>query len=249
MTAAWLQPGVPSAALVGVAMALAGLALLFADVRRRRGIRPLAVAGALLALAAPAAALWWAPSPPATDAAAGPDPDVLFRPFPIRWAPPAETDRGRPVPLYAGVDADVDADYRREERALVGSARLAAQLIRLAPADGRCNCHGWIFAGGRYWMRPDAARLVLEDNGYVTVSVPRPGDLAVYFHAQGWPVHSAIVRAAPPDGPVLVESKWGWGGRYLHPADTYCEPAARFAYYRSSRNGHLIRGIETSPGG
>ena len=47
------------------------------------------------------------------------------------------------------------------------------------------------------------------------------------------------VKAAGPGG-VLIESKWGFLGRFLHEPKNQCY-SQDFAYYRSPRQGHLLR--------
>ena len=67
--------------------------------------------------------------------------------------------------------------------------------------------------------------------------------VAIYRDAAGTISHSGLVRSAPRGGPVLIESKWGRLGRYVHqPADIpllYSE----YTYYRSKRVGHVLRGL------
>jgi hypothetical protein len=52
--------------------------------------------------------------------------------------------------------------------------------------------------------------------------------------------------------PVLVESKWGNLGVFLHPADK-TPYGTEFTFYRSARSGHLLVGVggpthtETNP--
>ena len=86
--------------------------------------------------------------------------------------------------------------------------------------------------------------LILHDNGYGLVSVPRPGDLAVYRNSAGDIAHAGVVRGHGDDGLTLVESKWGCLGRFIHPADTHSYPDTTCSYYRTARpHGHLLRGL------
>ena len=44
-------------------------------------------------------------------------------------------------------------------------------VTRVAPVDPACNCHGWVFTGGRFWVSGEDVPRILEDNGYRRVSV------------------------------------------------------------------------------
>ena len=107
-------------------------------------------------------------------------------------------------------------------------------------------CHDWVFTGGRYTLTGDP-QAILEDNGYAEVQLPRAGDLAVYRdQSSGTLMHTGVVRSVGEGGAVLVESKWAWMGRYLHPAGVYCYPGAVCTFYHSARSGHLLRGLEAA---
>lgn len=117
--------------------------------------------------------------------------------------------------------------------------KLAGRRIVTGPNDPRANCHGWVFTGGRYYVDGKLVDAILHDNRYERVAEPEASDLVVWRDALGIPVHTGIVKAVGQDGFVLVESKWGHTGRYLH------EPhhpgySKDFAYYRSPRSGHLL---------
>jgi hypothetical protein len=63
--------------------------------------------------------------------------------------------------------------------------------------DGRLttNCHGFVFADGRYWIEPGFAGLILRDD-YVklpTSNMMQKDDIVIYRDGQGRPVHSARV--------------------------------------------------------
>jgi hypothetical protein len=161
----------------------------------------------------------------------------------------AVTDRGRDVPLWQarGGPWPVQVMRAAEVRELRGFA-LDGRLIQVGPPDWSYNCHGWVFTGGCYLLPDDYVETVLQDNGYGPVEGPDVGDLTIYRNDQGSVIHTALVWAVGDDGRVLVESKWDWKSRYLHPPDgtPYGE---RWAYYRSPRPGHLLRGLDSlSPG-
>jgi hypothetical protein len=158
---------------------------------------------------------------------------------------PAFTDRGRPVAI-ATCDYQIVSMKAAEagERSLFQAKGLDGRVLRTAPPDWSYNCHGWVFTGGRYWIRkPAEVEVILEDNGYCAVSQPEPGDLAVYRSRQGTIIHTGVVRTVEEEGLVLVESKWGTMGRYVHPSDAYPYDNVVCFYYRSPRPQHRLRDI------
>jgi len=198
-----------------------------------------------LIVAGPALTLWWtwrieeALAPPATLF----DLEVETTSPQLTVATSAMTDRGRPVSLfrYEGEPFSARALAVGEERAIRGHT-LIPQLIRLAPPDPKSDCHGWVFTGGLYLVRGVEVEYILQDNGYHPVAMPESGDLAVYRNVQGAIIHTGLVRLGTNDGLVLIESKWGSLGRYLHRPEA--QPYSGVcAYYRSSRSGHLLLGL------
>src|SRR5262249_9036483 len=83
----------------------------------------------------------------------------------------------------------------------------------------------------------------LQDNRYSAVSSPRAGDLAVYHNPSGEVTHTGIVRLAA-DGLILIESKWGQLGRFVHTPTEHCYTDSTCTSYRSPRTSHLLRGLE-----
>ena len=118
------------------------------------------------------------------------------------------------------------------------SQALAVRLIQTAPPSAETNCHGWVFCDGRFCLEDYDVDRILRDNDYHIVSQPQPGDLIVYRAYSDDVTHTGIVRLVQDDR-VLVESKWGRLGRYLHaPGDQiYSE---RWAFYHTSRPSHLL---------
>jgi hypothetical protein len=158
------------------------------------------------------------------------------------------TDRNRPVVVryFSELTAPTEAMLQSEERWL-RSEGLDGTLVRTGESGPHSNCYGWVFTGGRFALDADIDQ-ILTDNDYSPTREPRPDDLAVYRDGAGQIVHVGIVRAVQ-DGEPLVESKWGARGRYHHPASVYGASSA-CGFYRSSRHGHLLRGIyerEDSP--
>jgi hypothetical protein len=158
---------------------------------------------------------------------------------------PAETDLGRPLDLKAPVEARSVGELSQSERRLLNDMRYVEKVLRVAPASDVCNCHGWVFTGGKYWMGPEDVERVLADNGYQPVSDPVPGDLAIYRDSTSI-THTAVVCSAVPGQDVLVEGKWGWMGVFMHRVGDSAY-GKNYTYYRGSRNGHLVVGLGGRP--
>ena len=121
------------------------------------------------------------------------------------------------------------------------------RVIRTAPSSLECNCHGWVFTAGQHWLKGEDVPLVLADNGYAKTVEPREGDVAIYYDPAGVVAHTALVRFVAADGAILLESKWGQCGRFIHgPKDQLYGPEP--VYYHSPRRGHVIRGLDRVPG-
>ncbi len=147
------------------------------------------------------------------------------------------TDRGRAIPLHE-IHVDVDATLMAEvEDRHFASAH--STMVRTALPNPECNCHGWVFADGHYWVDGDDVKNILEDNGYYLVDSPEVDDLIVYFSGDDI-VHSGVVRSVESDGSMLIESKWGMNSRVLHsPADQPHWQEWQF-YHSSRREGHCL---------
>jgi hypothetical protein len=147
------------------------------------------------------------------------------------------TDEGRIFSVF---------HYGADESAYVDRAleMYPDKVVQVAAPDMGTNCHGWVFAGGRCGLSETAVAALLEDNGYSPVQSPLPGDVIVYRDEAGEIVHSGRVQSVKADQ-VLVESKWGAGGRYLHGPEDQCYSPS-FAYYRSSRPTHEARIVQRS---
>lgn len=106
------------------------------------------------------------------------------------------------------------------------------------------NCHGWVFTGGRYWVTGlDVAR-VLNDNGYVPVKTPAPGDVVIYYNNAKQPVHTGLVRASDALG-IIIESKWDIRGRYIHLPEMQ-DYSDTWVYYHTDRPSHLLVGLDSA---
>jgi hypothetical protein len=156
----------------------------------------------------------------------------------------AYTDQNSRIPVYVNlIDHAPDADA---ETMLLKRFKLVGLVTRTAAPDARCNCHGWIFTGGRFWVKGKDVDQVLHDNRYEEVSETRVGDLIVYRNDAEGIVHTGLVRALDADGLVFIESRWAVYGPYLHQPADQCYGTS-FAYYRSPRPGHRLSCFEDGP--
>jgi hypothetical protein len=243
-------------ALVGTASALLGSARvnggLVAGVRRlgRPGLQTavLSVAGAVLLIGSL--------SRYDDGFSAVADEDLAFM-VEVTWKPPLEpavgqvatTDAGRPVALWTPCEVRSVGEVQAAERRMLDKLGFAERVIRVAPPAEGCNCHGWVFTGGRYWLDPEDVEHILADNGYQVVSQPHVGDVVIYREIGSDRIsHTAVVRTATPGGPVLVEGKWGWMGAFMHPPEGSCY-GRKLTFYRGPREGHLLVGLGGRAGG
>jgi hypothetical protein len=153
-----------------------------------------------------------------------------------------QTDCGTKITVAVPVAPLSPADANEQEKHAAAVNNLTGKWIRRGPADDTSNCHGWVFAGGRYNLGGRFVDTILADNGYTEVSDPAVGDVCVYRGAVGEVSHTGLVRAVLADGTVLVESKWGRLGVYLHAAGESCYGTA-FTFHHSDRGGHTLVGL------
>jgi hypothetical protein len=136
----------------------------------------------------------------------------------------AVTDRGRELKLHR---------WKPNE-----GSRTATHLPALADSSP-ANCHGWVFTAGKYYVECDDVERILEDNGYEFCHSPLPGDLIVYRNPSGAITHTGRVQAVYLGGMVVIDSKWGFGGRFIHGPEQ--QPYGNvYSYYRSARQGHAL---------
>lgn len=179
--------------------------------------------------------------------------DMLAAPPREPATTPAKTDRGSPVQLHMATAPRSPAQLRGIEENYFRTKPTRDHVIHRQPADDQTNCHGWVFAGGGYWLTGSEVEVILRDNDYQPIPRPRSGDLVVY-RENGNLTHTAIVRYAPEmiateQGthlPILVEGKWGFSGVYLHPVEQ-SPYGVDITYYRSPRAGHLLAGLGGHP--
>lgn len=150
----------------------------------------------------------------------------------------AMTDAGRRIPLYRWQVSD--AEYRTYRQSAAARLSLIAQgAIPRAPSNKHANCHGWVFSDSQFLLQGRYVEWILKDNGYALTQSPDPEDLVVYRDEHGSIVHTGVVRGVLDDGTIMIESKFGLDGLYLH------EPQAQpystdYVFYHSDRGGHTI---------
>jgi hypothetical protein len=95
---------------------------------------------------------------------------------------------------------------------------------KLRSSSSVYNCVGHVFAGRRTHVSSDHLPMILEKDGYYKVSDLQRlwvGDIVVYENAEGEATHVGQVveiQSSVQDGgrKVMILSKWGTYGEYLH---------------------------------
>jgi hypothetical protein len=147
------------------------------------------------------------------------------------------TDRGNSFPLFRW-EATEDQFKRYAQDSKERNSQYH-DLITQAEPTLRYNCHGWVFTGGNYLMQGEFVEQILCDNEYTLIEHPEEDDIVIYRSPVGRILHTGLVRSVLPDKSVLIESKWGIEGQFLHRPEN--QPYSQdFKYYRSSRQSHLI---------
>lgn len=155
------------------------------------------------------------------------------------------TDKGRRIELFR---FELKGELPAEDQAIRATSNsFPAALIRRKDADLSANCHGWVFANGVYLINSVGVSMILEDNGYTRVAIPKNGDVAIYRNAAGNVIHTAIVCSVLADQTVLLESKWGVHHRFIHlPED---QPySTLIEYFSTDRQTHGITILEDASG-
>jgi hypothetical protein len=154
----------------------------------------------------------------------------------------ALTDAGTQIPLFHVRPGSTAKSKATAEEDIL-SLHVNRKLIQTGPACDDYNCHGWVFTRSRFWVLGNSIEQILKENHYQTVSSPEAQDLAVFRDKSGEITHTGVVQSITGDGTVLLESKWGRLGRYIHTCSDHLYSDFTCAYYRSVRTGHLLRGI------
>ena len=147
------------------------------------------------------------------------------------------SDRGREIQLYRSAAVPLSREQAYHPGKI--DPRVKNTVIERGDPDTASNCHGWVFTGGEFLLDQGSIQTILADNGYEPCEQPQAGDLIIYSHGPDRAAHTGLVSGVLLDGTVIIESKWGVEGRFLHrPED---QPYGhRYQYYRSSREGHRI---------
>lgn len=148
------------------------------------------------------------------------------------------TDSGVQLPLYR-VKVSNDHFEKFAEACRERISKLAEPLIVRAEPCSEYNCHGWVFTGGKHLLRGENVEQILASNGYSQIAHPKENDVVIYRSPLGRILHTGLVSTILSDKTILVESKWGVDGRYLHKLED--QPYSQnFEFYRGSRGSHVI---------
>ncbi|MBX9680973.1 MAG: hypothetical protein K2X38_19630 [Gemmataceae bacterium] len=161
---------------------------------------------------------------------------------------PLYTDRGEKIAIrkiFTGTSLQPAIVER--QMAMLQRFRLREQVIQIPGGWQPCNCHGFTFADGQFWIPGGEVPKILSDNGYVEMQAPKPGDVAVYRNAEEEVIHTGIVHSANSEI-ILVESKWGRMGRFIHPHNRHCYIESTCTFYRSRRAGNTVQGVPPHDG-
>jgi hypothetical protein len=172
---------------------------------------------------------------------------IAYKPAMKQAPETALTDEGHPIALMVADQARSTEETTFWERHFLEGGNWYEHVIFRVPPNDHSNCHGWVFTNGNYWISPKDVESILKENHYEAVATPQVGDLAIYHEDSDVLLHSGIVRGMI-DKDVLVESKWGTLGVYLHLAQN-CIYGDYVTYYHSARQGHLLHGIKATPEG
>lgn len=148
----------------------------------------------------------------------------------------AVTDRNRPISVYRLSDAESDANDTGDSVVM----DVAESTIQRGPPSLDANCHGWVFLDSQFMINGDAVQHILDDNAYELVEEPKPGDVIIYRDVNRHIIHSGLVRGILNDDTVIIESKWGTEGVFLHDPDG-TPYTVDYEYYRSPRSDHRVK--------
>lgn len=152
----------------------------------------------------------------------------------------ALTDRNRPIRVYRLSDDGTDPLDENEAT----SFNHWESTIQRGPASLVANCHGWVFLDSQFLIPGEAVQQILDDNSYEFVTEPKAGDVIIYRDDHRNIVHSGLVRGVLNDGTVIIESKWGTEGVFLH--DPEGTPySILYEYHRAPRSDHRVKIVPT----
>ncbi len=154
------------------------------------------------------------------------------------------TDRGRKILVAQPKEMRDSQTVSQLEANIMKEMPYRFTIIRREEPSDICNCHGWAFTEGKYWIGGEDVQKILDDNGYQEVKTPQPGDLAIFREGDSI-THTSVVRYVTEGQPVVVEGKWGWMGVFLHVVDQGAY-GRNFTYYRTPRTSHVLVGINST---
>jgi hypothetical protein len=156
----------------------------------------------------------------------------------------AVTDAGQAIPLLVPTQSQSERTPLKDEKALGNYQNLTMKTIRVNAPCPDYNCHGWVFAAGRFWIGGDWVESILRDNGYQAVPQPGLKDVAIFRDETGRVKHSALVCGFTAEGQPLLEGKWGQLGRYVHTVRDHAYMGTTCTFYHTSRGSHLLQGLQ-----
>ena len=140
------------------------------------------------------------------------------------------TPKGTPVSVIK-----VTEDYTMEEKAYYDSQldSMYPNATRLRSACRKYNCHSYTWysqaSSNSYWM--DDPEAYWQDGSYTQHGQIRPS--AGYKITYGMKLHSGIVYQTSSDvTQILIKSKWGEGGLYLHKIGDCSYTGLSIMYYK-----------------
>lgn len=125
---------------------------------------------------------------------------------------------------------------------------------RVAEPDATYNCHAYAWYHAKhldaYWI--ESIQAFINDSACTRLTSSdtiQVGDIIVYMSSlHDLALHSGVVDSINSDGSLVIRSKWGAGGEYLHavnqvpstyiPANTSYQVYYRYHNYTSSYNGN-----------
>src|SRR5262249_11169044 len=147
--------------LGGVSMIALGLVLLLTGRRRVRHGKKTVLAVLLVLLGFGSLQGWAAWQDASTPEWTGEEiPKAVPPPLkPPPWT--ATTDRGRLVTLHVSASSDPAHCSELDEADYLQRADLTRKVNRTGTPTVDTNCHGWVFTGGRYWVKGEAVQSIL----------------------------------------------------------------------------------------
>jgi hypothetical protein len=152
-----------------------------------------------------------------------------------------QTRRGREIPNLQRDEAPAHILAAAEAQAREATGIGFSQCTRRREPTTAYNCHGFTFGLRRTAIVDERAiALVLDDDGFteVTQADARPGDVALYYDESGMVSHTGVVVQVERLGRhrhIMVLSKWGNAGEYIHEAATCPYATCRLRFVREGR--------------